>query len=119
MASRWPSCARRPISPPASATRTSGSFPPTGRLRPARSRGTKRPTTRPASRRTAGRSRSSRRVPAFHRCILLDLGGGEPRKLTDLAAGVQDPLVFSPDGKKLAFVSDVYPDCADEVQQIH
>jgi dipeptidyl aminopeptidase/acylaminoacyl peptidase len=45
---------------------------------------------------------------------LLDLGGGEPRKLTDLAAGAQDPLVFSPDGKKLAFVSDVYPDCADE-----
>src|SRR5512140_1992881 len=45
---------------------------------------------------------------------LLDLGGGEPRKLTDLAAGAQDPRVFSPDGKKLAFVSDVYPDCADE-----
>ncbi|MEO8585776.1 MAG: hypothetical protein ABI584_06425, partial [Acidobacteriota bacterium] len=45
---------------------------------------------------------------------LLDLGGGEPRKLTDLASGVQDPLVFSPDGKKLAFVSDVYPACADE-----
>jgi dipeptidyl aminopeptidase/acylaminoacyl peptidase len=45
---------------------------------------------------------------------LLDLGGGEPRKLTDLAAGVQDPLVFSPDGKRLAFVSDVYPECADE-----
>jgi dipeptidyl aminopeptidase/acylaminoacyl peptidase len=45
---------------------------------------------------------------------LLDLGGGEPRKLTDLAAGAQDPLVFSPDGKKIAFVSDVYPACADE-----
>jgi dipeptidyl aminopeptidase/acylaminoacyl peptidase len=45
---------------------------------------------------------------------LLDLGGGEPRKLTDLSAGAQDPLVFSPDGKTLAFVSDVYPDCADE-----
>src|SRR5450631_1268810 len=45
---------------------------------------------------------------------LLDLGGGEPRKLTDLAAGAQDPLVFSPDGKRLAFVSDVYPACADE-----
>jgi dipeptidyl aminopeptidase/acylaminoacyl peptidase len=45
---------------------------------------------------------------------LLDLSGGEPRKLTDLPAGVQDPLVFSPDGKKLAFVSDVFPDCADE-----
>ena len=45
---------------------------------------------------------------------LLDLAGGEPRKLTDLAAGVQEPLVFSPDGTKLAFVSDVYPECADE-----
>ena len=45
---------------------------------------------------------------------LLDLAGGEPRKLTDLSAGVQDPLVFSPDGKKLAFVSDVFPDCLDE-----
>ena len=45
---------------------------------------------------------------------LLDLAGGEPRKLTDLAAGVQDPLVFSPDGKRLAFVSDVFPDCTDE-----
>ena len=38
---------------------------------------------------------------------LLDLAGGEPRKLTDLSAGVQDPLVFSTDGRKLAFVSDV------------
>ncbi|MGZ5428824.1 MAG: S9 family peptidase, partial [Thermoanaerobaculia bacterium] len=45
---------------------------------------------------------------------LLDLGGGEPRKLTDLSAGVQDPLVFSPDGKKIAFVSDVHPECPDE-----
>ncbi len=45
---------------------------------------------------------------------LLDLAGGEPRKLTDVAMGVQDPLVFSPDGKKLAFVSDVFPECADE-----
>jgi dipeptidyl aminopeptidase/acylaminoacyl peptidase len=45
---------------------------------------------------------------------LLDLSGGEPRKLTDLPAGVQDPLVFSPDGKKLAFVSDVFPDCEGE-----
>ena len=27
---------------------------------------------------------------------------------------MQPPLVFSPDWKKLAFVSDVYPDCADE-----
>jgi dipeptidyl aminopeptidase/acylaminoacyl peptidase len=28
--------------------------------------------------------------------------------------GVQPPLVFSPDGSRVAFVSDVYPDCADE-----
>jgi dipeptidyl aminopeptidase/acylaminoacyl peptidase len=45
---------------------------------------------------------------------LLDLAGGEPRKLTDLAAGAEEPLVFSPDGKKVAFVSDVFPDCPDE-----
>lgn len=45
---------------------------------------------------------------------LLDLRGGEPQKLTSLAAGAQDPLVWSPDGKKIAFVSDVFPECADE-----
>ncbi len=28
--------------------------------------------------------------------------------------GVQPPLVFSSDGSRVAFVSDVYPDCADE-----
>ena len=28
--------------------------------------------------------------------------------------GVQTPLVFSPDGARVAFVSDVYPECADE-----
>ena len=28
--------------------------------------------------------------------------------------GVQPPLVISPDGSKVAFVSDVYPECTDE-----
>ncbi len=36
------------------------------------------------------------------------------RQATSLAAGAQTPYVFSPDGAKLVFVSDVYPDCADE-----
>ena len=27
---------------------------------------------------------------------------------------MQPPLVFSPDGTRIAFVSDVYPECADE-----
>jgi len=44
----------------------------------------------------------------------LDLSGGEARKVTDVPGGAAGPLVFSPDGKKLAFVADVYPDCADE-----
>ncbi len=35
-------------------------------------------------------------------------------KLTSLAMGVQAPLVFSGDGSRVAFVSDVYPECADE-----
>jgi dipeptidyl aminopeptidase/acylaminoacyl peptidase len=34
--------------------------------------------------------------------------------VTDVPGGVDAPLVFSPDGKRLAFVGDVFPDCADE-----
>ena len=45
---------------------------------------------------------------------LADADGGNVRKVTDLAMGVQPPLVFSPDGQRLAFVSDVYPECPDE-----
>ncbi len=45
---------------------------------------------------------------------LLDLGGGEARKLTDVPSGVKEPLVWSPDGKKLAFAADVFPECADD-----
>jgi dipeptidyl aminopeptidase/acylaminoacyl peptidase len=42
-----------------------------------------------------------------------DSGGGNVRKLTALPMGAQPPLVFSPDGSKVAFVSDVYPECPD------
>ena len=45
---------------------------------------------------------------------LADIKGGNVRRITNLAMGVQPPLVFSPDGSRLAVVSDVYPDCADE-----
>jgi dipeptidyl aminopeptidase/acylaminoacyl peptidase len=43
-----------------------------------------------------------------------DAGGGGIHKITDLAIGVQPPLIFSRDGARVAFVSDVYPECADE-----
>ncbi len=45
---------------------------------------------------------------------VLDLGGGEPRKVTDVPGGVEAPVVFSPDGRRVALVADVYPGCADE-----
>src|ERR1051326_6200482 len=36
------------------------------------------------------------------------------KQITKTSAGVQAPLVVSPNGKKVAFVSDVYPECHDE-----
>ena len=39
--------------------------------------------------------------------FVMDVGGGEARQVTKLAAGVQPPLLFSADGSKVAFVSDV------------
>jgi dipeptidyl aminopeptidase/acylaminoacyl peptidase len=45
---------------------------------------------------------------------IADSDGSGAKKLTDLAKGVQPPLVFSPDGTKVAFVSDAYPECQDE-----
>ncbi|MGE5346660.1 MAG: prolyl oligopeptidase family serine peptidase, partial [Acidithiobacillales bacterium] len=45
---------------------------------------------------------------------VMSLEGGEPRKVTDVPGGVEEPLVFSPAGGKLAFVADVHPDCPDE-----
>ncbi len=35
------------------------------------------------------------------------------RKVTDVPLGVQTPLVISADGSKIAYVSDVYPECPD------
>ena len=45
---------------------------------------------------------------------IADATGGNVRKITSLAKGVQPPLVVSGDGSHVAFVSDVYPECADE-----
>jgi dipeptidyl aminopeptidase/acylaminoacyl peptidase len=45
---------------------------------------------------------------------IADADGDGVKKLTDLAKGVQPPLVFSPDGSKVAFVSDVYAECQDQ-----
>jgi dipeptidyl aminopeptidase/acylaminoacyl peptidase len=45
---------------------------------------------------------------------LADTDGANVRALTRLAAGVLPPLVWSGDGRRIAFVSDVYPECPDE-----
>jgi dipeptidyl aminopeptidase/acylaminoacyl peptidase len=45
---------------------------------------------------------------------LADADGSSVQRITELAMGVQPPLIFSPDGTKVAFVSDVYPECTDE-----
>jgi dipeptidyl aminopeptidase/acylaminoacyl peptidase len=43
-----------------------------------------------------------------------DAKGGNVRRITNLSMGVQPPLVFSPNGSRIAVVSDVYPECSDE-----
>jgi dipeptidyl aminopeptidase/acylaminoacyl peptidase len=43
-----------------------------------------------------------------------DASGQNARQLSRLSGGVQAPLVWSPDSRVLAFVADVYPDCADD-----
>ncbi|HEU4926573.1 MAG TPA: S9 family peptidase [Vicinamibacterales bacterium] len=45
---------------------------------------------------------------------LADADGSSVQRITELAMGVQPPMIFSPDGTKVAFVSDVYPECTDE-----
>jgi dipeptidyl aminopeptidase/acylaminoacyl peptidase len=43
-----------------------------------------------------------------------NVDGSGARAITRLAAGAQAPFAFSADGTKVAFVSDVYPECQDE-----
>jgi dipeptidyl aminopeptidase/acylaminoacyl peptidase len=44
----------------------------------------------------------------------VDAEGRGPKQITKLSGGVQAPMIVSPDSKKVAFVSDVYPQCKDE-----
>jgi dipeptidyl aminopeptidase/acylaminoacyl peptidase len=43
-----------------------------------------------------------------------DAEGRDVKQVTKLSGGVQTPLVVSPDGRKVAFVSDVFPQCTDD-----
>ncbi|HLH31039.1 MAG TPA: DPP IV N-terminal domain-containing protein, partial [Terriglobia bacterium] len=43
-----------------------------------------------------------------------DAEGRNPKAITKISGGVQSPMIVSPDSKKVAFVSDVYPQCKDE-----
>jgi dipeptidyl aminopeptidase/acylaminoacyl peptidase len=45
---------------------------------------------------------------------IADIDGRGAKQVTKLSTGVQPPLVVSPDGNKVAFVSDVYPQCTDD-----
>ena len=40
--------------------------------------------------------------------------GATPKRITKVSGGVQAPLIISNDGKRIAYVVDVYPQCADE-----
>ncbi len=46
---------------------------------------------------------------------VLPLAGGEAERVTSLTLGARQPK-WSPDGKQLLFVSDAFPDCADEAE---
>src|SRR5262245_8997198 len=43
-----------------------------------------------------------------------DAEGRDAKPVTKLSGGVQAPMVIAPDSKKIAFVSDVFPQCHDE-----
>jgi dipeptidyl aminopeptidase/acylaminoacyl peptidase len=45
---------------------------------------------------------------------LADGAGRHVRAVTRLSGGVQPPLVVSPDGRRVAYVSDAYPQCLDD-----
>ena len=44
---------------------------------------------------------------------LMPASGGEARKVTNISTGVSDPL-WSPDGRWIAFSTDVYPECGGD-----
>jgi dipeptidyl aminopeptidase/acylaminoacyl peptidase len=45
---------------------------------------------------------------------IADADGRNAKQITKLSGGVQPPLVVSPDSRKVAFISDVYPQCKDD-----
>ena len=45
---------------------------------------------------------------------LADAAGGHVRAVSRISGGVQPPLVVSPDGRRVAYVSDAYPQCQDD-----
>jgi dipeptidyl aminopeptidase/acylaminoacyl peptidase len=46
--------------------------------------------------------------------FIANVDGSNVTQVTKLAAGVQTPFALSADGRKVAFVSDVFPECPDE-----
>ena len=46
--------------------------------------------------------------------FIANADGSDVKQVTRLAAGAQTPFVLSSDGAKVAYVSDVFPDCPDE-----
>ncbi len=112
-AGRSPTCGRRRIWRAGSATPTSGLVPADGGAAEALIAGDKTENT-PRWSPDGKRSPSSRRATAIRRSSSRTPTAAASGRSDHLPGGVQPPLVFSPDGTLLAFVSDVYPDCADE-----
>ena len=99
---------RRSATPTSGSCPADGSAPPTALIGGDKSENT--PRFSPDGRRIAFISTRDGAPQVY----VADADGSDVRKVTDLAMGVQPPLVFSADGSKVAFVSDVYPECPDE-----